>query len=148
MIKFTRKCSCLAKNWRTGPWLLQQYTVWVWTCGKKNKIIQNCNVYHFLWYMGKMINHKLRGSLLSEKPLLFLGIFCFWASSSSRQDGRRREVMTRIPPPPKKELHLSLPPPLGRSFLTTMRGFLVRWFAALVLVFWSSVLNSLYHKTQ
>lgn len=27
----------------------------------------------FMIYMGKMINHKLRGSLLSEKPLFFLG---------------------------------------------------------------------------
>ena len=54
---------------------------------KKNRIIQNCNVCLFLWYMGKMINHKFKGSLLSEKPLLFLGNFCFWASSSSITPG-------------------------------------------------------------
>ena len=80
---------------------------------------------------------------------------CFWEISvfelhphPSRQDGRRREVMTRIPPPPKKEqLHLSLRLYSVDRFWQRWEDK-VRWFAGLVLVFWSSVLNSLYHKTQ
>ena len=149
MIKFTRKCSCLAKNWRTGPWLLQQYPVWVWTCGKKQNYpeLQCLSFFYDIWVKWSTIN--LRVAYFQRN------LCCFWEISvfelhphPSRQDGRRREVMTRIPPPPKKEqLHLSLRLYSVDRFWQRWEDK-VRWFAGLVLVFWSSVLNSLYHKTQ